>query len=87
MKTIREKELKWQPKLLRNFIKFEAASLGYYASNTGNFDDIAILNHADRGNLREKIGKAHGDYRNPLEEAYAWHFDELVDLKCMYEAI
>tara|TARA_B110000285_G_C14985437_1_gene543543 strand:+ start:397 stop:540 length:144 start_codon:yes stop_codon:yes gene_type:complete len=31
LKSTREKELKWQPKLLRNFMKFEKTSMNFYA--------------------------------------------------------
>ena len=85
LKNTREKELKWQPKLLRNFMKFEKTSMNFYAD--GQPAEQYLLNHASKGDMKEKIGKASKKYKNPLEEAYAWHFDELVDLKCIYEAI
>lgn len=85
LKTTREKELKWQPKLLRNFQKFEKTSMNFFAD--GQAKEHFVLNHASKGDVKETIGKASNKYKNPLEEAYAWHFDELVDLKCMYEAI
>ena len=85
LKNTREKELKWQPKLMRNFAKFEKTSMNFYSD--GQPDSHYVLNHASKGDLKETIAKATNKYKNPLEEAYAWHYDELVDLKCMYEAI
>ena len=66
-------------------MKFEKTSMNFFAD--GKPGDHYVLNHASKGDVKDSIAKASNKYKNPLEEAYAWHFDELVDLKCMYEAI